>query len=122
MAKAKQSMPQASKAERERVLAVFRAAYEAGALAGLVSSCTRTPSTSPTGRQGLRGTRVWGRQRHPDRVDIAEVGGELAQVFYREGVREQVRSIVRSGIHPPARVFPTASPVRERAAPNGLRA
>ncbi|WP_413099861.1 hypothetical protein [Streptomyces sp. Inha503] len=30
VAKAKQSMPQVSKAERERVLAVFRAAYEAG--------------------------------------------------------------------------------------------
>jgi RNA polymerase sigma-70 factor (ECF subfamily) len=29
-------MPQASKAERERVLAVFRTAYEVGDLAGLV--------------------------------------------------------------------------------------
>ncbi|MER6010260.1 hypothetical protein [Streptomyces bluensis] len=59
VAKAKQSTPQASKAERERVLMVFRAAYEAGDLAGLV--------------------------RCPDRVDFAEAGGELALVCHREG-------------------------------------
>ncbi|WP_432280524.1 sigma factor-like helix-turn-helix DNA-binding protein [Streptomyces luomodiensis] len=122
VAKAKQSMPQASKAERERVLAVFRAAYEAGALAGLVRLLHPDAVYVTDGAaRSPRRARVW-RQRHPDRIDFPEVGGELAQVFYREGVREQVRSIVRSGIHPPARVFPTTSPVRERAAPNGLLA
>ncbi|MEV4871381.1 sigma-70 family RNA polymerase sigma factor [Streptomyces syringium] len=54
VAKAKQSVPQASKAERERVLAVFRAAYEAGDLAGLV------------------------RLLHPDAVFVTDGGGKVS--------------------------------------------
>ncbi len=99
VAKAKQSMPQASRAERERVLTVFRAAYEAGDLAGLVRLLhpdavyvTDGGGKVSAARKLIHGgervaevmVRV-GRQRHPDRVDIAEVGGELALVFYREG-------------------------------------
>ncbi len=98
VAKAK-SMPQASKAERERVLAVFRAAYEAGDLAGLVRLLhpdavyvTDGGGKVSAARKLIHGgervaevmVRV-GRQRRPDRIDFAEVGGELALVFYREG-------------------------------------
>ncbi|MEU4896304.1 hypothetical protein AB0B12_08585 [Streptomyces sp. NPDC044780] len=58
-------MPQASKAERERVLAVFRAAYEAGALAGLV------------------------RLLHPDAVYVTDGGGKVsaARVCGASGTR-----------------------------------
>ncbi|WP_030020214.1 RNA polymerase sigma factor SigJ [Streptomyces monomycini] len=99
VAKAKQSMPQASKAERERVLAVFRAAYEAGDLAGLVRLLHPDAVFVADGggkvsaaRKLIHGgervaetiVRV-GRRWHLDRVDFAEVGGELALVFYREG-------------------------------------
>ncbi|WP_424532785.1 RNA polymerase sigma factor SigJ [Sphaerisporangium viridialbum] len=98
VAKAK-SMPQASKAERERVLAVFRAAYEAGDLAGLVRLLhpdavyvTDGGGKVSAARKLIHGgervaevmVRV-GRQRRPDRIDFAEVGGELALVFHREG-------------------------------------
>lgn len=99
VAKAKESMPQASKAERERVLTVFRAAYEAGDLAGLVRLLhpdavfvTDGGGKVSAARKLIHGgervaevmVRV-GRLWHPDRIDFAEVGGELALVFYREG-------------------------------------
>ncbi|MDI3403206.1 RNA polymerase sigma factor SigJ [Streptomyces cavernicola] len=99
VAKAKQSMPQASKAERERVLTVFRAAYEAGDLAGLVKLLhpdavyvTDGGGKALAARKLIHGgervaevmVRV-GHQWHPDRIEFAEVGGELALVFYREG-------------------------------------
>ncbi|QOV40849.1 RNA polymerase sigma factor SigJ [Streptomyces ferrugineus] len=99
VAKPKQSMPQASKAERERVLAVFRAAYEAGDLAGLVRLLhpdavyvTDGGGKAFAARKPIHGgervaevmVRV-GRQWRPDRIDFAEVGGELALVFHREG-------------------------------------
>ncbi|MCA6092403.1 RNA polymerase sigma factor SigJ [Streptomyces sp. SCA3-4] len=99
VAKAKQSMPQASKAERERVLEVFRAAYEAGDLAGLVRLLhpdavfvTDGGGNVSAARRPIHGgeriaevmVRV-GRQWHPDRIDFAEVGGELALVFHRAG-------------------------------------
>ncbi|MFF8841449.1 hypothetical protein ACF08N_01785 [Streptomyces sp. NPDC015127] len=99
VARAKQSMPQASKAERERVLAVFRAAYEAGDLAGLVR-LLHPDAVYVTGGGGKAfaarklihgGERVAevmvrvGHQWHPDRIDFAEVGGELALAFYRDG-------------------------------------
>lgn len=99
MAKAKQSTPQASKAERERVLMVFRAAYEAGDLAGLVRLLhpdavyvTDGGGEVSAARKLIHGgeriaevmLRV-GRQWHLDRIDFAEVGGELALVFHREG-------------------------------------
>ncbi|MEE4595795.1 sigma factor [Streptomyces sp. DSM 41524] len=98
-AKAKQSTPQASKAERERVLAVFRAAYEAGDLAGLVKPLhpdavyvTDGGGKAAAARKLIHGgervaevmVRV-GRQWRPDRIDLVEVGGELALVFHREG-------------------------------------
>lgn len=99
VAKARQSTPQASKAEREHVLTVFRAAYEAGDLAGLVRLLhpdvvyvTDGGGEVSAARKVIRGgervaevmLRV-GRQLHFDRVDFAEVGGELALVFRRDG-------------------------------------
>jgi RNA polymerase sigma-70 factor, ECF subfamily len=99
VAAAKQSAPQASKAERERLLAVFRAAYEAGDLAGLVRLLhpdvvyvTDGGGKVSAARKLITGgervadvmVRV-GRQWRPDRIDFAEVGGELALVFHREG-------------------------------------
>ncbi|MEH6373933.1 sigma factor-like helix-turn-helix DNA-binding protein [Streptomyces sp. KLMMK] len=99
VAKAKQSMPQASKAERAGVLTVFRAAYEAGDLAGLVRLLhpdavfvTDGGGKAFAARKLIHGdervaevmVRV-GHQWHPDRIDFAEVGGEFALVFYREG-------------------------------------
>ncbi|MFF4214461.1 RNA polymerase sigma factor SigJ [Streptomyces sp. NPDC001796] len=99
VAKAKQSTPQASKAERERVLAVFRAAYEAGDLAGLVrllhpdavyvtDGGGKVSAARKLIHGGERVAEVMvrtGRQWRPDRIDFAEVGGELALVFHREG-------------------------------------
>ncbi|MFE9413206.1 RNA polymerase sigma factor SigJ [Streptomyces sp. NPDC006704] len=99
VAKAKQSVPQASKAERERVLEVFRAAYEAGDLAGLIRLLHPDAVFVTDGggkvfaaRKPIHGgervaevmARV-GRQWHLERIAFAEVGGELAMVFYREG-------------------------------------
>ncbi|WP_433455284.1 sigma factor-like helix-turn-helix DNA-binding protein [Streptomyces sp. CA-142005] len=54
VAKAKQATPQASKTEPERILAAFRAAYEAGHLAGLV------------------------RLLHPDAVYVTDGGGKVS--------------------------------------------
>ncbi|GAA5005090.1 RNA polymerase sigma factor SigJ [Actinopolymorpha pittospori] len=99
VAKAKQSSPQASKAERARVLAAFRAAYENGDLAGLVRLLhpdavyvTDGGGETHAARKLIHGgervaevmVRV-GRQWRPDRIDLVEVGGELALVFRREG-------------------------------------
>jgi RNA polymerase sigma factor (sigma-70 family) len=99
VAKAKRSTPQASKAERERVLVVFRAAYEAGDLAGLVRLLhpdavyvTDGGGEVSAARKLIHGgeriaevmLRV-GRQWQIDRIDFAEVGGELALVLYRDG-------------------------------------
>jgi RNA polymerase sigma-70 factor (ECF subfamily) len=99
VAKAKHSTPQASKAERERVLTVFRAAYEARDLAGLVRLLHPDVVYATDGggevfaarkliHGGERVAEVMlrvGRQWHLDRIDFAEVGGELALVFHREG-------------------------------------
>ncbi|WP_346048816.1 RNA polymerase sigma factor SigJ [Actinomadura chokoriensis] len=99
VAGAKGSTPQASKAERERVLLAFRAAYEAGDLAGLVRLLhpdavyvTDGGGRAAAARKPIHGgervagvmARV-GRQWRADRIDLAEIGGELALVFYREG-------------------------------------
>ncbi|MFF5705693.1 RNA polymerase sigma factor SigJ [Streptomyces sp. NPDC012794] len=107
VAKAKQSVPQAPKAERERVLAVFRAAYEAGDLAGLVRLLhpdavfvTDGGGKVTAARKLIHGgervaevmVRV-GRQWHPDRIAFAEVGGELALVFYRDGRVDSVDTV-----------------------------
>jgi RNA polymerase sigma factor (sigma-70 family) len=98
VAEAKQSTPQAPKAERERVLATFRAAYEAGDLASLIRLLhpdvvyiTDGGGRAYAARKLIHGgervaevmVRV-GRQWCPDRIDLVEVGGELALVFYRQ--------------------------------------
>ncbi|MEW2514234.1 RNA polymerase sigma factor SigJ [Streptomyces sp. NPDC046870] len=99
VAGARQSTPRATKTERRRVLTAFRAAYEAGDLAGLVRllhpdavyvtdgggkvSAARKPIHG-----GERVAQVMvrtGRRWHPDHIDFAEVGGEPALVFHREG-------------------------------------
>lgn len=99
VAKAKQSAPHAPKAERERVLAIFRAAYESGDLAALVRLLhpdvvyvTDGGGKALAARKIIYGgervaevmVRV-GRQWRADRIDFVEVGGELALVFYRQG-------------------------------------
>ncbi|MFE9007046.1 nuclear transport factor 2 family protein [Streptomyces sp. NPDC007875] len=86
-------------AARERLLTVFRAAYEAGDLAGLVrllhpdavyvtDGGGKVPAARKLIHGGERVAEVMvrtGRQWHPDRIDFTEVGGELALVFRREG-------------------------------------
>lgn len=99
VAKAKESSPQASKAERERVLTAFRSAYESGDLAGLVrllhpevDYVTDGGGKTFSARKFIHGgqyvaetmVRV-GRRWRPDRIDLVEVGGELALVFHRDG-------------------------------------
>ena len=97
--KAKESTPQASKADRERVLTTFRAAYESGDVAGLVAllhpdvvyvtdgggkvSAARKPIYG-----GQRVAEVMvrvGRQWRPDHIGFIEVGGELSLLFHRQG-------------------------------------
>ncbi|MFJ4468039.1 RNA polymerase sigma factor SigJ [Streptomyces sp. NPDC089424] len=99
VAKAKESVPQAPRAERERVLAAFRAAYEAGDLAGLVRLLHPDAVFVTDGggevfaaRKPLHGgERIAGvmvrlvRQWRPDRIDVVEVGGEPALVLHRRG-------------------------------------
>ncbi|MEU6596401.1 RNA polymerase sigma factor SigJ [Streptomyces flaveolus] len=99
VARARQSTPQASKTERQRILTVFRAAYEAGDLAGLVrllhpdavyvtDGGGKVPAARKLIHGGQRVAEVMvrtGRQWHPDRIDFAEVGGEPALVFHRAG-------------------------------------
>lgn len=99
VAKAKKFTRQVSKAEREQVLVTFRAAYEAGDLAGLVRLLhpgavyvTDGGGKVSAARKLIHGgervaevmVRVGERWR-PDRIDFVEVGGELALVCYREG-------------------------------------
>ncbi|MEU0185461.1 RNA polymerase sigma factor SigJ [Streptomyces sp. NPDC006207] len=99
VARARQSTPQATRAERERRLAAFRAAYEAGDMAGLVRLLhpeavyvTDGGGEVFTARKLVHGgTRiaklmvgVWLRWR-PDRVDLVEVGGEPALLHRRAG-------------------------------------
>jgi RNA polymerase sigma-70 factor (ECF subfamily) len=94
----------ASNAERERLLTVFRAAYEAGDLAGLVtllhpdvSYVTDGGGKAYAARKVIHGgervaevmVRV-GRQWRPDRIAPVEIGGEPALAFHRGG---QVYSI-----------------------------
>jgi RNA polymerase sigma factor (sigma-70 family) len=107
VAAAKQSTPPVSKAERRRVLAAFRAAYESGDLAGLVRLLhpgavyvTDGGGNVSAARKPIHGgervaevmVRV-GRQWRPDRIEFAEVGGELALVFHRQGVVYSVDTV-----------------------------
>ncbi|MEV4343618.1 RNA polymerase sigma factor SigJ [Actinoplanes sp. NPDC049596] len=99
VAKAKESAPQASKAERQRVLTAFRAAYQQGDLAGLVALLhpeivylTDGGGEAFAARKPIRGGVRVGevllrvkRQWQLGRVQVAEVGGELALVYYRDG-------------------------------------
>ncbi|MER5603720.1 RNA polymerase sigma factor SigJ [Streptomyces sp. NPDC002265] len=99
VAKARHVAPQMPRAERERVVAAFRAAYEAGDLAGLVRLLhpEAVYVTDGGGRIAAArklihgGTRIAavmvrvGRRWSPDRIDIVEVGGEPALLFRREG-------------------------------------
>lgn len=99
VAAAKESVPQASKAERARVLEAFRAAYEAGDLDSLVKLLhpdavyvTDGGGKAFAARKLIHGgeriaevlVRV-GRQWRADRIDLVEAGGELALVLHREG-------------------------------------
>jgi RNA polymerase sigma-70 factor, ECF subfamily len=99
VAKAKQSSPPASKAERQRVLVAFRAAYESGDMAGLVrllhpgavfvsDGGGKVSAARKLIHGGGRIAEVIVRVGHRwglDRIDFVEVGGELALVFYRQG-------------------------------------
>ncbi|WP_326834892.1 RNA polymerase sigma factor SigJ [Amycolatopsis rhabdoformis] len=96
VAKAKQTTSPTPKAERERLLATFRAAYESGDLAGLVRLLhpdavyvTDGGGKVSAARKIIQGgervaevmVRV-GRMWRPDRIDFIEVGGELALVCH----------------------------------------
>lgn len=111
VAKAKDSTPQASQAERERVLVTFRAAYESGDMAGLVKMLhpdavyvTDGGGKAYAARKLVQGgervamvmARV-GRQWRPGRIDVVEVGGEPALVFYRQGRVYSVDTVQISG-------------------------
>jgi RNA polymerase sigma factor (sigma-70 family) len=107
VAKAKQSTPPVSKAERQRVLVAFRAAYESGDMAGLVRLLhpgavfvTDGGGKISAARKLIHGgertaevmVRV-GRQWGLDRIDLVEVGGELALAFYRQGHLHSVDTV-----------------------------
>ncbi|MFI9380749.1 RNA polymerase sigma factor SigJ [Kutzneria sp. NPDC052558] len=99
VADARTAEPRATPAERARLLTAFRAAYQAGDLAGLVKLLhpdavyvTDGGGKAFAARKLIEGgervaevmVRV-GRQWRPDRIEFAEVGGELALVFHRDG-------------------------------------
>ncbi|MCE7011171.1 RNA polymerase sigma factor SigJ [Kibdelosporangium philippinense] len=128
VAKAKQYTSPPPKAERERLLTIFRAAYISGDLAGLVRLLhpdavyvTDGGGRAAAARKIIRGgervaevmVRV-GRQWLADRIEFAEVGGELALVFHRQGVFSidtvqitdgliiAYRRVINPDKHPPA--------------------
>ncbi|WP_265443573.1 RNA polymerase sigma factor SigJ [Flexivirga meconopsidis] len=96
-----------SPAQRERLLRTFRAAYEDGDLAGLVRLLHPEVAYVTDGggrvfaaqksihggeRVGEVMVRV-GRQWRPDRIDLVEVGGELALIFHRDGAIYSVDTV-----------------------------
>lgn len=99
VAAVRESAPQASAAERARVLATFKAAYEAGDLAGLIELLhpDAVYVTDGGGNAFAMRKPVFGGQRvaevmvrvgrrwRPDQIDLVEVGGELALRCHREG-------------------------------------
>jgi RNA polymerase sigma-70 factor (ECF subfamily) len=99
VAKAKESTPPGSKAERERVLVAFRDAYESGDMAALVrllhpevvfvnDGGGKVSAARKLVHGGQRVAEMIvrvGRRWRIDRVDLVEVGGERALVFYRQG-------------------------------------
>lgn len=98
VAEAKQSTGQTPKAERERVLTVFRAAYESGDVEGLVRVLDPDAVyvTDGGGKVSAARKLIHGgeriaevmlrvrRQWKLDRVEVVEVGGELALAFYQQ--------------------------------------
>lgn len=102
-----ETAPQATKAERERLLTTFRAAYESGDLAALVRLLHPDAVYVTDGggevfaaRKLIHGgqriaevmVRV-GRQWTADRIDLVEVGGELALMFQRQGAVYSVDTV-----------------------------
>ena len=95
--RARQTSPQASPAERARLLSAFKAAYEAGNLAGLVKLLDPDVVYVTDGGERAAAARkpIFGGQRvaevmvrvghqwKPDHIDLVEVGGELALRFSR---------------------------------------
>ncbi|MEU1620808.1 RNA polymerase sigma factor SigJ [Streptomyces sp. NPDC005722] len=113
VAEARQSTPQASRAERERLLIAFRAAYEAGDLAGLVRLLhpEAVYVTDGGGRVVTARKLVHGGARiarlmlgllsrwRPERIDLVEVGGEPALLHRRAGRVFSVDTVeIRDGL------------------------
>ena len=109
--RARQASPQASPAERARLLSAFKAAYEAGDLAGLVKLLDPDVVYVTDGGERAAAARkpIFGGQRvaevmvrvghqwKPDHIDLVEVGGELALRFSREGRVFSVDTVQISG-------------------------
>jgi RNA polymerase sigma-70 factor, ECF subfamily len=121
VAQEKELAPKVPRSECDRLLGIFRAAYETGDLAGLVrllhpdaAYVTDGGGKAFAARKPIRGgdriaevmVRV-GRQWRPDRIDLVEVGGESALAFYREGRLYSVDTLeIRDGmIHSYRRVM-----------------
>lgn len=99
VAAARDDTPQASPVERARLLSAFKTAYETGDLAALVSVLhpdvvyvtdggekAAAARKTIVGGERVAGVMVRvGRRWRPDRIDLVEVGGELALRFHREG-------------------------------------
>lgn len=99
VAKARESARRTNPAERARLLAAFKAAYQAGDLAGLVKLLDPDVvyvtdgggKVSAARKAIVGGQRVAeimlrvGRQWDLDRIDLVEIGGELAFKVYRDG-------------------------------------
>jgi RNA polymerase sigma factor (sigma-70 family) len=104
VAEAKGAAPPASRAERERLLVAFRAAYQAGDLAALVELMHPDAVYTTDGggevfaaRKLIHGGRRiaevlvrMGRRWQLNRIDLVEVGGEPALVWHRDG---RIRSV-----------------------------
>lgn len=99
LAQARQREPQITREERTRILAAFRAAYEAGDLVALVAMLHPDAAYVTDGGRDVAAARVpiiggrrvaevmvrVGRRWKPERIDVVEVGGELALRFVRDG-------------------------------------
>ncbi|AQZ70203.1 RNA polymerase subunit sigma-24 [[Actinomadura] parvosata subsp. kistnae] len=100
VAAAREREPEAARGERERVVAAFRAASQAGDLARLVAVLhpdvvyvadgggrTTAARVPVRGRDRLASMLAWIEGRRPaERIEPIEVGGQPALVTYRDGV------------------------------------